>query len=463
MRVPAPCVLLLAALVAGAPRPLGAAGEEREYPLRVVPLEANPTTQRTDLRTVRTLGDAIPLGTATFPVLSRERGLRVGVSPDGKRTATVRAGKPVEFRWSEGEERRTVRLCFEESGEGTWTYAGAEAVEADVEGTPLRIFDLDLDGRYDGFGSDGIAAHGGSVALPLEREFPHGRHRVTILSVDAAKGWIRARVEPLEGNEAQLAVLAGINDLRVSHGLPPVGLDPALSRGCCAHARYLRVWGWTGTTDPHVQDHGPDAVSEEGAAAARRSVIARAPGTVALDWYWRSWYHRIGLMSPGLSRVGIDDGREGISIVDVGQRFDAERDEALQKAWPWQDPVVVPADGATGVPLQSSPEMLGEPVPDLGSRGFPVMAVFRYRFLDLGEVTATLEEESRGKWIPVPFLYPERKKYPYVVGLVPARPLKPATRYRARLEIEHFPEIEPPPGVEQVREVIVRTTTFRTR
>jgi hypothetical protein len=68
----------------------------------------------------------------------------------------------------------------------------------------------------------------------------------------------------------------------------------------------------------------------------------------------------------------------GISVVDIAHSYAGFAGGAPKDALlPWAEPCTVPADGTAGVPTGSRAEQPTEPVPDLGRRGFPIMAIFR--------------------------------------------------------------------------------------
>jgi uncharacterized protein YkwD len=106
-------------------------------------------------------------------------------------------------------------------------------------------------------------------------------------------------------------MLAALNRYRKAAGLRPVALDPALSRGCLLHARYLiRNAYHFEVVDPmarHDEDPTFAAFSPEGLRAARSSALAPhwfGGPAEAVDAWMHSLYHRISLLHPRLERGG---------------------------------------------------------------------------------------------------------------------------------------------------------------
>ena len=177
-------------------------------------------------------------------------------------------------------------------------------------------------------------------------------------------------LKKLDHTASQIEALFAVNRYRAQNGLPPVVLDDKLSKACEAHAEYLRVNHWSGFTDPHSQASGAKGASPEGATAARRSCIMKAAAAPSVEGFWRTYYHRLPLMSALLARVGINRGAL-LSVIDC-----AERDGSLEG---WDVPVCVPCDRSVGLIPRSFIEAPQEPVKDLASRGTPLMMVFPAR------------------------------------------------------------------------------------
>lgn len=119
------------------------------------------------------------------------------------------------------------------------------------------------------------------------------------------------------------AALAKINQVRRAAALKPVELDPLISRGCQAHARYLD----RNQTHPAARGLGMHqelaslpGFSLEGEAAGMMSVIARRDSlSEAVDAFLATLYHRVPLLRPSLQRVGMGfAGRTAVINVQTG-------------------------------------------------------------------------------------------------------------------------------------------------
>ncbi len=400
----------------------------REYATERVTLPAVPHSQRPDRAPLHVVGDALRLGDATFPC-SLERGtLRVATSDGGRPRNKVRADKAVELAWKDASGRREVAVRFVRDDEGTWRWFVATAHELEIAGETIRLVDCDGDGRFGELDADGYCVGESTAVVPLEGELVLGTRIVSIESVAPDGGSVVASVRRVEGTPPQLAALLEINRARTTNGLTPVRLDPELSAGCTAHAKYLELHGWDGRTDPHDQTLGPKGATPEGREAAQRSniVLGRVSGAGA--GFWRTYYHRIPMMHPGLDRIGVNAEPEHIGIIDVGEGLFAE--VGRRWTWDWSVPVSVPANGAVDFPTSACGERPQEPVPDLGSRGCPIMLQFRASEPPLVDFAGTLRREAGGE---VPVLVADSWRYVDTYGIVPERPLEPGTWHVAEL------------------------------
>jgi hypothetical protein len=397
-----------------------------------------PRSQLAAAHPVHALGKELGLGGAIFAV-DREGGrLRVAPEPGLAPSTEVVPGRPVRFSWTGADGKREVRLSFSRDEAGAWCWWASEAVGFRIAGEDFRLYDADGDGLHGDFANDGWSTGGGDQVIPLAREFPLGPNLVSVRSIAPDGGRIVVGTSALPGTASQVAAVVLVNRLRASNGLPPVLVDGKLSAACTSHANYLAANGWGGTTNPHVQDLGPKGASPEGAAAAARSNIQDDPPVVALRDCWRTFYHRVGLMGPALDRIGVNAEPPGLAVVDVARGYGEGVTvpgvgvvrERTGADWPWTDPVFVPADGSAGFPVAASPELPRGPVPHFGSRGTPLMALFRGSSRVTG-FRGTLEEIRRDGAVPVPVLVPDSTLYPFALGIVPAAPLRPGASYRA--------------------------------
>jgi hypothetical protein len=98
--------------------------------------------------------------------------------------------------------------------------------------------------------------------------------------------------------------IARLNALRAEHGLPALAEDVQMSRECQAHARYMALNGGWDADDAHDQTPGRPGYSEEGARAARRSVLAGPGGWLDPHPWVGSPQHLQLVMDPELEDTG---------------------------------------------------------------------------------------------------------------------------------------------------------------
>lgn len=126
---------------------------------------------------------------------------------------------------------------------------------------------------------------------------------------------------------ADLAWLKPLNEYRSMAGLNPVAIDPALSAGDAAHARYLvknyqdriRAKGFVGV-EGHEEDPASPWYAAEGAKAAAASDVMEGFHTDGKAWLtpahaidgWISIpFHRLWILNPNLHRAGYGQYCEG--------------------------------------------------------------------------------------------------------------------------------------------------------
>jgi hypothetical protein len=233
-------------------------------------------------------------------------------------------------------------------------------------------------------------------------------------------------------------LLAALNASRERAGLPSVRLTPSLSRACDLHALYLAKNDWKGLSG-HDEDPQAPGFTEEGARAGKRSVIspfaAHDSPLNAFDSLMATLYHRVAVLAPGLSDVGVGWAfrRDGLGylVVDVGNTA-AKVDP---KVWP----VLYPAPGQNDVPLEfglgarETPNPLPEGV---AGAGYPLTVQFPERVEKVADLELELFDGERALpgYLSAPDR-PARKDWPQpgVVAFIPKEKLKPGTSYRARL------------------------------
>ncbi|HEX6861681.1 MAG TPA: CAP domain-containing protein [Thermoanaerobaculia bacterium] len=331
------------------------------------------------------------------------------------------------FKWREERETRETVLRFRQDRRGDWHVHNAVTIQHSLRGSILRLVDCNVNGDFNEPGMDGYCVGDSDTVMPLQERLLLEDRVVEIDSLSADGVRLSARVAPVEGSPQQLEALARINRLRSANGLPAVELDLQLSRACTAHAEYLELHDWSGLTNPHDQTLGTEGASEEGREAARRSTITRARPADSIADFWNTYYHRIPLMSPVLARIGVNERPAHLAVVDVGGAFE----QSPKQPWPWSLPISVPSPGAVGFPTNARSELPDEPVPDLASRGCPLILVFPRGHPPLTSFSGTLRRLERGEAHELPVLVADQGLYTFAYGLVPEQPLKAGSDHEA--------------------------------
>jgi len=103
--------------------------------------------------------------------------------------------------------------------------------------------------------------------------------------------------------------VAHMSWVRLSVGLGVVTEDPALSRGCARHLDYLtQLSAELGSAQlAHEEDLSKPYASAEGHEAGINSVLSIRDGEIAsaIDGWMDTLYHRLPLIHPGLTRIGV--------------------------------------------------------------------------------------------------------------------------------------------------------------
>ncbi len=104
-------------------------------------------------------------------------------------------------------------------------------------------------------------------------------------------------------------VLAQINGLRASKGLPPLSVNGALAAAATAHSTYLANNRWS---DPHVESNGSTPHSRIVAAGYGNGYVGEnvygggmATAAIAYNYWLNSPVHYTGMTNPGFSEIGI--------------------------------------------------------------------------------------------------------------------------------------------------------------
>lgn len=227
------------------------------------------------------------------------------------------------------------------------------------------------------------------------------------------------------------AVLDRINVHRKAAGVEPVVLDPALSKGCAAHAEYLVKNVDHPSTQGlglHSEDPKLPGYTKEGERAGKASVIFLGlDGEAAVEGWMGSLLHRIPLLQSRLRKVGYGVARGGPAKVTVVL-------DATNGLGPGKDAtaVIYPAEDQKDLPLAFVPE-IPDPIPDSlnNKAGYPVTVIFAEGAL-VKDVKASLKDDA-GAEVPVWLSTPEKPAAAdyqrNTVGLIAKKPLRAQTAY----------------------------------
>ena len=232
-------------------------------------------------------------------------------------------------------------------------------------------------------------------------------------------------------------VLGRINRFRTLAGLAPAALSGELSKGCDLHALYI-VKNRPKGLSAHDEDPKGLGYTEEGARAGPRSVISAFASYEtpldALDSLMATLYHRVALLHPRLSEVGIGwayrkegPGHLVIDVATHGRPVDS-------KKWP----VVYPAPGQKDVPPEfglGSRETPNPLPPGVRTGGYPITI----QYPPLARPHLSKPKLLAGTtvipcWVSTPEVPArEDRPQPGVICLIAKRPLRPGTTYIVRL------------------------------
>jgi uncharacterized protein YkwD len=256
------------------------------------------------------------------------------------------------------------------------------------------------------------------------------------LSVAKTASPAHAPAAPPAPSEEDLAtaksVLAALNAVRVAHGLGLVELNPSLSEGCAAHARYLaknRAHPSTAALGAHDEKADLPGYSADGQRAGKRSVIAMgAPGLDAVKMWLDTYYHRIPLLHPKLVELGFGSARTAGKEPWAAYVLDTSATAAVLSA----KQVVTPFPEQANVPVAFTGEH-PEPLPGKAlPLGYPITVTF-HGSRAVTEVSARLSYAGGDveAYVDVPEKPWVARHGGLTVALLAKKPLAPNTRYVA--------------------------------
>lgn len=331
-------------------------------------------------------------------------GLELGLHPSVPMRIELRPGKRNGEYWIEGEpklgitrlilpglvnhkldygrkQKRPVRFEIWGRGGALWI-CNHHGAEGELEGHRITFVDLDHDGRY------GAITDGYVLRRPKEKYWADAEGNVAFrgmsepVEIDGARYWLQcddgaftmfvSAKEPdfaAQREEDYQRALQRLNAWRASLGHDPVTLSRELSRACEEHALYCATNGEL----THDQDPAKPGASSSGAKAGKAGELAYGTTMEAgLQVLIGTFFHRIGMLSPGLQRVGMGL-QQGVVVLDAH----SERKNVAFEPWAW------PIDGAADVPPAwqngewPSPIGVGEFTGEVARNwGYPVTLTF---------------------------------------------------------------------------------------
>jgi hypothetical protein len=237
--------------------------------------------------------------------------------------------------------------------------------------------------------------------------------------------WVAAQTDTTDIEIATTLQL--LNAARAEAGLQPVTVSASMSEGCYSHARYLALnQGNERVSGMHAHEEDPslEGYSLAGRAAAERSVIHYVTPSVAVEGWMRTFYHRIPLLQPNLTEVGIGYYRgEGypVSLVDCISGTTGDDAQAV---------VYFPNAGQADVPTMMGPE-IPHPVGEPGEYGYPITIYFT-QYQAITKVTFKLIDAAN-RPVETYLSTPEAPAtyFPQwnTVCAIPQHPLQPDSKY----------------------------------
>ncbi len=316
-----------------------------------------------------------------------------------------------------------VRVELRREG-AIWLARRAEAYEGNVDGHPVRVFDLDVDGRFGGFGRDGIAFDRADRPIPLGREMALGEKVYEIRRVGPDGREIAWRARPSEAKGPYLEAWSVLNSVRVESGLPALAFDAESAMGAAVHATYLSSNFGASFTPSQAsrEDSTKKDATVIGARIAAHCLAADEPSALAAVRRW--------LASPREAAILLDPNvRRGALASSNGVVVFAMRDAPADESSEFRGPLVYPTADVPGDPGPCGTDLVRL---DRTFSGFGCPVLVR---VEPGRVRlASLRLELEGAEVPTVRFDGTVVGMPGLVALVPKQPLKPASKYRIIVE-----------------------------
>ncbi len=230
-------------------------------------------------------------------------------------------------------------------------------------------------------------------------------------------------------------VLRLLDQYRQIAGMPPVVVDPTLSKGCMEHAEYMRLNANSDAMvglNAHKQRPELPGATAAGAACGRAADLF--PGVsdlgLAVDGWMAGIYHRRPMLSPQLLKIGVGYAANGDGTMMAALMF-VDADAPVTTGWP----VAYPANAQTEIPIEYGNEV-PDPVPTGFRGGYPITLEFP-PFDPVVGVHATLTDAA-GKDVPIFLSDPEHPATSFgqygMVSVIAQTPLLPESTYKVKID-----------------------------
>jgi len=323
---------------------------------------------------------------------SVEGKLRVDADGDGGCETAVEEGEPVRIALDGGAGEHTLLFLAGDPGAGgpAWSAVSLDVLEARLGRRRLLFVDHDADGTFLTPWRDFLVTRRCDEYQPVAERIVLGGD-VLGMGFDEEARTLTAREDPDFSSRdvfpdwsSVCDGLEHLNRVRAGLDLLPVTLDREASRGALLHLRYCAKNGVNG----HLEEEGKPGYTREGLAAGLASIGYRGPLGVAgaIDGHLGSLLHRMDLIDPGITTIGIAVGSGRVWIHTGSKR---------RRRWEGQGPQVFPESWPVGVYAGDNPD----PRPDgvTKATGLPVTCAW---FGDSG--VREVRAELHGPRGPVP-------------------------------------------------------------
>jgi hypothetical protein len=242
------------------------------------------------------------------------------------------------------------------------------------------------------------------------------------------------KVDALAADKETQECLRLVNETRKWAGLRPVAISVERSAGCTLHSQYLALnWGRPEVEGlkAHNEEPALPGFSEAGRRAGGSSVINYVSPTAAVASWVATFYHRVPLLNPDLTEIGIGYTRGGpgwVCALDCSGVNYRARDPAVY--------VHYPAASQAHIPIAFQVE-IPNPLPRThsGPAGFPVtVSFFKQQKVTQARLVVT---DAAGLAVAGTYSDPEHPAIDFdqdgTICLIPDQPLSWGQTYTAHV------------------------------